>query len=209
MGKIYVLFLKATFNKSIEIFLIIYLAIMDLSDDKVEGGSQGSGKKCGTFIKVEQSGVRRKLFQEDGTDANEQYQDFVAMNICNDQGGQICQRNWSREFKTDVKRENDTFDKERKVLTLQNISVWFSFIFLNNRWHTSEFFISLLLLIFHNMLNKLYQLTKSSKTSMQLNYKFCTLNMIISVLFSFHNSMLYFYQLHDIFCLRTSFDLCL
>ena len=93
---------------------------MELGDDKPDNSAQESGKKCGSFIKVEQSGVRRKLFQEDGTDGNEQYQEFVTMNMC-EQGTQLCQRSWSREFKTDTKRENEMFDKERKVQNLRTI----------------------------------------------------------------------------------------
>ena len=93
---------------------------MELGDDKPDNSAQESGKKCGSFIKVEQSGVRRKLFQEDGTDGNEQYQEFVTMNMC-EQGTQLCQRSWSREFKTDTKRENEMFDKERKVHNLRTI----------------------------------------------------------------------------------------
>ena len=91
---------------------------MDLDGAKINGSVQSSEKKGEAYIKVEQSGVRRKLFQEDGTDGNDAYQDFVAMSIC-DQGTQMCQRNWNREFKADVKRDNQIFDKERKVEILQ------------------------------------------------------------------------------------------
>lgn len=87
---------------------------MDLDNASIGSCPQGSEKKGEPYVKVEPSGVRRKLFQEDGTDSNEAYQDFVTMNIC-EQGSQVCQRNWNQDFRTDVKRDNKMFDKERKV----------------------------------------------------------------------------------------------
>ena len=91
----------------------VCIVIMELQDDKADGRTQGNEKKCGAFVKIEQSGVRRKLFQEDGTDAQGAYQDFVAMNIC-EQGTQMCNRNWSQDFKTEAKHES-AYDKEGKV----------------------------------------------------------------------------------------------
>ena len=96
---------------------IACIVLMELHDDKDDGGTQGNEKKCGALVKIEQSGVRRKLFQDDGTDAPGAYQDFITMNIC-EQGTQMCNRNWSRELKPEAKHES-TYNKEGKVWILQ------------------------------------------------------------------------------------------
>lgn len=87
---------------------------MDLESVQMNHGAHGSEKKSDTYAKVEPSGVRRKLFQEDGTDSNETIQDAVSMNIC-DQGPPVCHRSWNRELKNEGKRDNKINEKERKV----------------------------------------------------------------------------------------------
>eukprot|EP00795_Rhopilema_esculentum_P010993 gene10993-19832_t len=80
---------------------------MELSTSQQPG--QENDKNDDAFVKVEQSGVKRKLFQEDGTENNEGFQEYSAADTC----GQSSQ-NWEKDAKENGKRENKIFGKEKK-----------------------------------------------------------------------------------------------
>ena len=75
--------------------------------------SQENDKNDDAFVKVEQSGVKRKLFQEDGTENNEGFQEYEAADTC----GQSSQ-NWEKDAKVNDRRENKIFSKEKKGVRL-------------------------------------------------------------------------------------------
>ena len=87
---------------------------MELDASQITYDNEETDKKEVGFVKVEQNNVRRKLFQEDGTESNEQYQDFGTVAIC-EQDNLMAQKNWNRESKDENKNENKSYVKEEEV----------------------------------------------------------------------------------------------
>ena len=87
---------------------------MELDASQINYDNEENDKKEVGFVKVEQNNVRRKLFQEDGTENNEQYQDFGTVAIC-EQDNLMSQKNWNRESKDENKNENKSYVKEEGV----------------------------------------------------------------------------------------------
>ena len=87
---------------------------MEQDASQINYENEETDKKEVGFIKVEQNNVRRKLFQEDGTENNEQYQDFGTVTIC-EQGNLMAQKNWDQESKNGSTIENKSSVKEEGV----------------------------------------------------------------------------------------------
>lgn len=87
---------------------------MELDASQINYDNEETDKKEVGYGKVEQTNVRRKLFQEDGTENNEEYQDFGTVTIC-EQGNQMAQKNWNRETKDENRTESKSYGKEEGV----------------------------------------------------------------------------------------------